>query len=92
MMGTRTSAPTSMKAWLECGAAACQMVTRPGITSGQIEMASPARVRPNMASAAAKGSQSRPRLIPCQAASAAPPNRKGMSAVTARPGHWNQRS
>ena len=29
-----------MNSWLLSGAAACQMVTRPGITSGQIEMPS----------------------------------------------------
>ena len=81
-----------MKSRLVCGAAACQMVTRPGITSGQIETARPARVRANIASEAVNGSQSRPRRIPSQAVSAAPPKASGMKAVSSSPGHSNQRS
>lgn len=45
-----TATPTSMKIWLSYGAAACQMVARPRITSGQIEMAKPAIDSPKIAS------------------------------------------
>jgi len=53
-----------MKAWLEWGAAASQMVTRPGMTSGQIEIPSPAKVSANRIRDQRNGAQSRspPRL------------------------------
>ena len=46
-----------MNIWLSGGDAACQIVTRPGIMSGQIEIASPAKLSRNSVSVSTNGTQ-----------------------------------
>ena len=80
-----------MNNWLSGGEAAAQIVTRPGITSGQKDTPSPAIASANSASVQPNTAASCPPLSERHSMSAVAPARSGIGTVTSRPGQTNQR-